>query len=127
MTLRSGTGAMRGLAFGLAVTHAFLSLAQTTDRQFGLCSGGSSLPPPQLQLGVESSRAGTWPQAQVSPFEYQCMPRSPQVLVYMGTILAQACYYSRTIPRLNVTLGVAPPGNELAGGYHRHVRNGESC
>ncbi len=83
LTPRSGTEGSRGSTSGFAATHAFLSIAQITDRQSASCYGGSSLPPPQLQLGVESSRAGTLPHAQVSPFEYQCAPRSPQVLVYM--------------------------------------------
>ena len=92
LTLRSGTVASPGPTSGFAATHAFLSLAQITDRQLVSCSGGSSLPPPQLQLGVASSRAGTWPHAQVSPLEYQCMPRSPQVLVYMRATLARMCW-----------------------------------
>lgn len=92
LTLRSGTAPSSGSTPGLATTHAFRSLAQITDRQSPSCSGGSSLPPPQLQLGVESSLAGTRPHEQVSPLEYQCIPRSPQVLVYMGVRLAHACY-----------------------------------
>ena len=83
LTLRSGTEASRGMTSGFATTQTFRSLAQITERQSGSCSGGSSLPPPQLQLGVESSRAGTWPHAHMSPFEYQCAPLSPQVFEYM--------------------------------------------
>ena len=79
LTLRSGTEGSGGPTPGFAATHAFRSFAQITDRQSSPCSGGSSLPPPHLQLGVESSRAGTWPHTQVSPLEYQCIPRSPQV------------------------------------------------
>ena len=83
MTRRSGTSASPGSTSVFAATHAFRSRAQITDRQSASCSGGSNLPPPQLQLGVESSRAGIWPHAQVSPLEYQCI-RSPQVFGVHG-------------------------------------------